>query len=454
MEFNTDYRTERFALSAEWEQFPDAVKEHALMSSLDIMMALILGSYGKQFDAGEKLATLTGMNGDIPVVGSDKTYNLLGAAIVMGHASNSFDIDDGHRMIQGHPGTSFIGGVLAAAIEKNLKYKDFLSVLVTCYELTIRWALAMQKHYGFLHSTGTYGAFGTALGVGRILGFDEKQLNNALSIADYHAPLTPVMRAVEYPSMNKDGVPFGALVGTMAVLETICGSTGRTHILEIPEYREHLDNLWETWHILELYYKPYTCCRWAHQPIQAILDLKSEYGFGYEQVERVKVYTFRSAARLSKIEPKNTDEAQYNIAWPVASALVYSDVGYMQVRDEALNDEQVLGMMKRLSFEVNPELDAQFPGKRLAYVDILMNDGTHYQSRVYEAPGEMDDPGLNLDWIKQKFKRITRWLLDENKQEEIIDMMTNPEQDMRIKEIVLKINGDLKNTSSVLRMHS
>lgn len=444
MVFNTDYKTERYALYAQWEQFPEAVREHALMSSLDIMMALILGSYGKQFEAGEKLARMMGLGGDIPVVGSEKTYNLLGAAIAMGHASNSFDIDDGHRQIQGHPGTSFIGGVLAAAIQKDLKYKDFLSIFVTCYELTIRWALAMQKDYGFLHSTGTYGAFGTALGVGRILGFDEKQLNNALSIADYHAPLTPVMRAVEYPSMNKDGVPFGALVGTMAVLETICGSTGRTHILEMPEYKEHLDNLGKVWHITELYYKPYTCCRWAHQPIQAICDLMAEHSFTYEDVESVKVNTFRSAVRLSKIEPSTTDEAQYNIAWPVASALVHGDVGYMQIRDEALKDERVLAMMKRLSFEVNPELDALFPGKRMAFVEIELKDGTQYKSRVYEAPGEMDDPNLNLEWIKKKFKRITRWMLDEDKQEEIIGMMTNPELEMTMKEIVLKINSELK----------
>lgn len=444
MDFITDYRTEKFALENNWDRLPAEVREHGLMCSLDIMMALILGSYGRQFAAGEKVATMMGMTGDIPIVGSGKTYNLLGAAIAMGHASNSFDIDDGHRQIQGHPGTSFIGGVLAAAVQKNLKYKDFLSVFVTCYELTIRWALAMQKDYGFLHSTGTYGAFGTALGVGRIIGLDEKQLNNALSIADYHAPLTPVMRAVEYPSMNKDGVPFGALVGTMAVLETLSGSTGRTHILEMPEYKEHLDDLGKVWHIMELYYKPYTCCRWAHQPIQAIIDLMGEHGFGYEGVEKVRVNTFRSAARLSKIEPKDTDEAQYNIAWPVASALVFGDVGYPQVRDEALKDERVLGMMKCLSFEVNPELDAQFPGKRLAFVEIELKNGRTLKSKVYEAPGEMDDPELNLDWIQKKFKRITRWMLDEDKQDEIINMMANPEADFTMRELVLKINRDLK----------
>lgn len=414
------------------------------MCSLDILGALILGSYGKQFHAGERLALTAGMKGDIPVVGSRNTYNLLGAAIAMGHSSNSFDIDDGHRQIQGHPDASFIAGVLAAAVSKNVKYKDFLSVLVVCDEATIRWALAMQKEYGYLHSTGAYGAFGTALGEGLLLGFDEKQLNNALSIADFHAPMTPVMRSVEYPSMNKDGVPFGALVGTMAVLETINGSTGKTHILEKPEYAEYLDDMGKVWHILELYYKPYTCCRWAHPSIKAIIDLMQEYSFRYTDVDRVTVHTFRSAVRLSKIEPANTDEAQYNIAWPLASALVYGDVGYQQVRDEAMKDSRVLAMMKRLAFVVDSDLDAQFPGKRLARVEVDLKNGNHYKSKIYEAPGEPDNPELNLGWIEDKFRRITRPMLTARSQDEVVRFMTDSDSKMGIKDFIIELNAELQ----------
>ncbi len=446
MKFETNYAVESFALNARWEDFPERVKEHAVMCSLDILGALILGSHGKQFEEGERLALSAGLKGDIPIIGSSHTYNLLGATIAMGHSSNSFDIDDGHRQIQGHPGASFIAGVMAAAASKNVRYTDYLSTLVVCYELTIRWALAMHEEYGYLHSTGAYGAFGTALGVGRLLGFDKRQLNNALSIADFHAPMTPVMRSVEYPSMNKDGVPFGALVGTMAVLETICGSTGKTHILEKPEYAGHLDNLGKVWHILELYYKPYTCCRWAHQPIKAIIDLKNAYSFSYTDVDKVIVNTFSSATKLSRIEPANTDEAQYNIAWPVASAVVYGDVGYQQVRDEALKDERVLDMMKRLSFVVDPELDAQFPGRRLAYVAVTLKNGIHYKSRIYEAPGEPDDPDLDLGWIEEKFRHITKPFLRANSQDEVIRLVTDPESETGVRDLIIKINAVLKDS--------
>ncbi len=444
MSFETNFAVERFALDAKWEDFPESVKEHALMCSLDILGALLLGSCGRQFAIGERLAMTAGLTGDIPIVGSSNTYNLLGAVIAMSHSSNSFDIDDGHRQIQGHPGASFIAGVLAAAVSKNVRYKDFLSTLVVCYELTIRWASAMQREYGYLHSTGAYGAFGTALGIGRLIGFDEKQLNNALSIADFHAPMTPVMRSVEYPSMNKDGVPFGALVGAMAVLETINGSTGKTHLLEKPEYSGYLDTLGKAWLILDLYFKPYTCCRWAHQPIKAVIDLMKEYSFCYADVDCVTVNTFGSAVKLSKIEPADTDEAQYNIAWPIASALVCGDVGFQQVRDEALKDGRVLDMMKRLHFVVDPNLDAQFPEKRLAYVEVGLKSGIHYKSRICEAPGEKDDPDLNLGWIEDKFRRITCYMLNEKSQDDIIRLATNPDAQMGMKDFILTINPLLR----------
>lgn len=442
MEFRTDYRTERYILHTKWNDLPQKVQNRAVMCGVDLMTALIIGSEGKQFHTGRKMAKALGLSGTIPVVGSSDQFNLLGAAIAMGHSSNSFDIDDGHRIICGHPGTSFVGGVLAAALHQNTSWREYLISLVVCYELTIRWAMAMQAHYGYLHSTGAYGAFGTAAGVGRLLGLHEQQLNCALSIADFHAPMTPVMRAVEYPSMNKDGVPFGALVGTMAVLETLYGETGKTHLLEMPEYGAYLDDLGEKYHIMDLYFKPYTCCRWAHQPIRACLDLTHEYNIDPDDIAHVKVHTFRAAARLSKEIPGDTDEAQYNIAYPVASAIIHGDLGYSQICDDALNDKRVLNMMQKLEFVVDPEMEKEFPVRRLAWVEISMSDDQIYTSKVYDAPGEPEDPTLSLPWVADKFRRITKEVLSSDQQEMLLDLMA-VQLDLPVRTVVQKVNSAL-----------
>ena len=440
MQFVTDYKLEDYILNTSWEDFAQNIKERAVVCSIDLFMALLLGSKGRQFKAGVRIAETVCKEGSVPVVGLDKTFNFLGSTIAMSHASNSFDIDDGHNIIKGHPGTSFIAGIMAAGLEKEVSYKEFLTTLVVSYEVTIRWALAEQRHYGFLHSTGTYGAFGTTAGAGRLYGLNKEQLNNALSISDFHAPLTPVMRSVEYPSMNKDGVPFGALVGAMAIIETLAGSTGYGNLLETPEYRHHLSSLGKDYEIMNLYFKPYTCCRWAHQPIKACLDLMAKHAFTSDDIKEIIVYTFDSAAKLSKKVPTSTDEAQYNIAYPISAALVHGDLGYMQVREEALDNTKVLAMMKRLKFVTDPELDKLFPEKRLARVKIAFNDGTVLRSEIYAAPGEAQD-NVGLNWITEKFKRITAPVMGVDKQNKLLEMLTG-DIDVPLNTIVDYINKD------------
>lgn len=136
--------------------------------------------------------------------------------------------------------------------------------------------------------------------MGRLPGFTQEQMNNALSMAEFHAPLTPVMRSVKYPSMNKDGVPFGALVGAEATLETLAGSTAYGYLLETPKYQKYLESLGKAYEIMNLYFKPYTCCRWAHQPIQACIDLMKVNSFIHKDVEQVCVHTFDSAVQWTK----------------------------------------------------------------------------------------------------------------------------------------------------------
>ena len=217
MRFETDYRLEKFILETRWEQLPDRVQERLKGCFLDLMGALLIGSRSEQFRVGVRLANSLYGIGNLPVIGSDERFNFMGASCAMGHSSNAYDIDDGHNLIRAHPGTSFIGPVLAAAYEKDISRNEFLTTLLVAYEVTIRSGAAIMDYYQYPHSSGTFGAVGTAVGVGRIYGFDEEKLNHVLSVSEFNAPLVPGIRSVEYPSRNKDGVPSGAIIGAWAV---------------------------------------------------------------------------------------------------------------------------------------------------------------------------------------------------------------------------------------------
>lgn len=442
MQLISDLRLERYVLGLTWGELPDAVRERARACALDLVGALSLGSLGRQFSVGLTLARSIFASGDVPILGSDERFSLVGATVAMGHAANSFDIDDGHSLIKRHPGASFISGLMAAALERNVTYGEFLTTLVAGYDVAVRAGLAMQESYVFLHSTGCYGAVATAACMGRLMGLDAAQLNTALAIADFHAPLTPVMRSVEIPSMSKDGVPFGALVGAMAVQEAVAGESGRVHTLELAEEARLLDDLEESFEIMNLYFKPYTCCRWAHQPIRAALALMDERGLAPSDVAHVTVHTFDAAAHLSKAVPRETDEAQYNITWPVAAAIAHEDLGYAEVRDEALSDPATLDIMGRLDFVVDPKLEAQFPARRRAWVEVVTTSGATLRSPICEAEGEASDD-IGPAWVAKKFRRVTAPALGSDDQERIVTTLLSGDVTTPICEIIDTVNGAL-----------
>ena len=441
MNFKTDYKLENYILDTNWQDLPCEVQDRLKGCMIDLFGALIVGSKSQQFAAGLKLAKSVFGGGDIAVIGSDEHFSFAGASTAMGHSSNAYDIDDGHNITRAHPGTSFVGAILAAAYDKNVSRNEFLTALLVAYETTVRMGASLMDYYNYAHSSGTFGAVGVAAGVGRLFGFNKEQLNNALSVAEFNAPLVPGIRSVEYPSMNKDGVPFGVMTGVLAVLDTACGFTGNKHMLEADEYRHYLDDLGQKHQVMDLYFKPYPCCRWAHPAIDACLELISEHKISPSDIEKVTIYTFKRATMLSKIVPQTADEAQYNIAYPVASSIVYGDFGFTQVLEENLNDSTVIDMMSRLEFRVDDALDARFPAERICRAEIKTKQGDTYISSECEPRGEAKE-NIGIDWLSDKFYRITGPVLSKQSQDKLLKLITQ-DNDLPIREIVDTVNKKL-----------
>ena len=441
MKFETTYKLEDFILNTRWEHLPAQVQQRMKGCFVDLMGALLIGSKSGQFRVGLRLAKKLYGSGTVPVIGTQERFNFMGASAAMGHSSNAYDIDDGHNMTRAHPGTSFVGAVLAAALEKNLSRNEFLTAMLVAYETTVRSGAAIMDYYQYAHSSGTFGAVGVAAGVGRIYGFDREQLNNALSVAEFNAPLVPGIRSVEYPSMNKDGVPFGVMIGALAVQATLCGFEGNKNLLESEEHSHYLDDLGQKYQVMDLYFKPYTCCRWAHPAIDACVGLMKEHDLKPEDIRHVTVETFHRATLLSRIVPKTVDEAQYNIAYPVAAALVYGDFGYAQVRQESLGDPRVVEMMDRLSFAVDEELDAQFPAKRICRAIIETADGRRLVSPDCQPRGEASE-NIGLSWLTEKFCRITAPVTNKEGRQRLLELLTG-EADVPVCMIVEAANKAL-----------
>lgn len=312
-----------------------------------------------------------------------------GAAFANGVLANVLDFDDGHRLTKGHPGAVVIPAALAVAQLVDASPTEFVSAVIAGYEVAIRAGIALHGRDPAYHASGAWGGLGAAAAAARLLGLDAGQTLAALGLAEYHAPIAHIMRSCAEPQMTKDACGWGAVTGVSSALLAARGFTSvRAEFLD-----SDLDDLGERWALEELYIKAYPCCRWSQAAIAAARSAAAGQPLGAGAVERVAIRTFAAADGLAKVIPASTEEAQYNLIWPVACALVRGDFGVDEVLGP-FTDPDVGAVFARTDVVVDPALTAAFPQRRLTAVEITLSDGRTLSAGPVEAAGEPDDPSL------------------------------------------------------------
>jgi 2-methylcitrate dehydratase PrpD len=225
-----------------------------------------------------------------------------------------------------------------------------------------------------------------------LLKTESSVLMHALGTAGYHGAITPMMRGIDVPAMAKDGVGWGAMTGVVALLLAEEGFTGTPSLLAEPPAAPLVDTLGREFRILDLYFKRYTCCRWAQPAIRGALSLSRTSQVAPSEIARVIVRTFAEATRLAFPRPRTSEEAQYSLPYPVAAALVLGRFGPSEVRDDNLTNAAVLDLASRVEMVAEPRFQEQFPAKALADVELTTVDGRRLGSGPVQAAGDPDDP--------------------------------------------------------------
>jgi 2-methylcitrate dehydratase PrpD len=317
-----------------------------------------------------------------------RRLGVVGAAWANAVLANVLDMDDGHRLTKGHPGAMVIPGALAVAQSRDAGLTALLEAVAVGYEVAIRAGIDLHRRDPAYHASGAWGAIGVAAAAARLLGLDHAATAHALGLAEYHGPIAPIMRCCGEPAMTKDACDAGARIGVEAALLAARGFTSVSSQCAA----EMEGELGVRWRLLELYVKPHPCCRWTQPAIRAALQLAARPGFDAGAVERVEIRTFEAASGLSHELPADTEQAQYNIAWPVAAALVHGAFDVEHVLGP-FDDPRVADLLARTEVVVDPELTAAFPERRLTAVGVATAGGWS-ATEPLEARGEPDDP----DW--------------------------------------------------------
>jgi 2-methylcitrate dehydratase PrpD len=413
-----------FILDVRWNDLPAAVQHQTRRCLLDLMGALLAG---RRTPVGAIMAEVVREScaGDQATIAvSGERVSFIGAALANGFAQNALDIDDGYRLVKGHPGASFLPGLLAALEMKGgCTGTDFLTAVVIGYEIGIRAGLIRHAVYPTYHSSGSWGAVATAAAAGRLFGLDRTHLREALGTAEYHAPIAPMVKGIDVPCMGKDSLGWGNMTGLVSVLMARRGFTGVEPFFSDSPQKEWLTTLGRQYEILNLYFKPYAACRWAQPAVAGCLKLVKKHHLKPADLATVRVRTFKAAASLTRQPPRNTEEAQYNLAFPVAAALLDGDVGPAQVLPPRLFDQDILDLAGRLEVDVEAAFEDRFPAKAMASVEIITRDGRRFDSGPVEARWEPPDTLPSDNELREKFIWLVGPVLGQARAHELLQLI-------------------------------
>ena len=418
-----------FALNLRWEDLPASVQHQAKRCLLDSLGAMIAGSQAPVAGIMREMAIEQFAGDQATILVAGERVSAAGAALANGFFGNALDIDDGYRNVKGHPGACALPPVLAAAqLAGGGSGAEFLTALVVAYELGIRAGVIRHATYEVYHSSGSWGAIAGAAAAGRLIGLSENQIFHAMGAAEYHAPIAPMMKGIDTPAMVKDSIGWGCMVAVLSAIMARDGFTGIRPLFDDAPEPSLVLNLGQQWEILNLYFKPYAACRWGQPAVAGALNIVRDHHLTPDQIRHIRVRTFDAATRLPNGHPRNTEEAQYSLAFPVAAALLDGEVGPGQVLPPRLHDPDLLSLLDRVSTEVAPEFEAEFPAKAPAEVVVETTAGGIYRSGRIEALWEPPDTLPADNELEAKFLWLTGPIIGRLRASDLIKKIRSADQ--------------------------
>ena len=412
-----------FILALRPENVPVSAREMAKRCILDLAGAAAAGFDSPAARATRQVFTGLFAPGSSAVWFSDLRLASAPAAAINSAAASALDVDDGHRTAGGHPGASIVPAAFAVAEEVGASAEELLTAIVVGYEVGIRVAAARDFSALDTCSTGRWCSYGAVAAGGFLKRLAPKKLAEALAIAGVQSPgLSASGYSTVMGNHVKEGIPWSTLTGLVALEAADRGFSGPTDILDHPSYFDRkaiLKGLGDTYAVERVYFKPYSCCRWIHSALDALLGMMADHEIAPEDIEGIQVHTFGRALRLNNYcNPDSLEGAQYSIPFSLAVAALRGRGALLPMHPDCLGQSEIVSLAEKVDLRFDADLDRGFPARAAARL-VLKTRGGDRERLVRDAWGDPDNP-LDVPSLERKFCTLTEGFFQSKEQNETI----------------------------------
>lgn len=448
----------RFIQKTTWEDLPPEVQERARVCMMDNLGSALAGIQARASRIAAETAQALFLGDQSTLIYSGRKVSALGAAFANGVAANAVDIDDSGMYTWGHPGAQALAAALALCEARNASGAEMLAASVVGYEVMFRAARCWYDSNSFMRCCGSWGSTGCAALAAHIMKLPPEQILNALGIAEFDSPYLPLMKSVDEPTMVKHGIGLGALTGLMSADLASRDFTGTSSLFSEERYSSWVGDIGENFILPRgITWKDFACCAWSHPAVLAIQRLLAEGKFVEQEISKIIVEVYEAALHLGTRLPETTEQAQFNLAWPIAALIVDGEVGPKQVLEPRLSDERIRAIAAKVELTVSDELTRLYQlcevgdpeGRDAARVTIELKNGQKVESDLSYIQTYAEQ-----NWNRDRMEKKFRWLLEEILPKpaisQLVEMIWNLDKLKDISELTNLISTHLSPVSPAL----
>jgi 2-methylcitrate dehydratase len=331
-----------------------------------------------------------------------------------------------------HPSDNF-GSVLAAAEHVQASGEQFLLALAVAYEVQCRFTVAVPvMAKGFNHAIQL--AVSVAAASGKLFGLTEEQIAHAISIATVDNVSLSCVHS-EPVSQWKGFSP--GITGMRAVYVTSLAKRGLTGPLGVFEGPNGLERMFNQaipidWKDPSLEVVKQTVmkkfCSLIHgQPVlEATLDLKRKHGLTAETIDGVTCDIFQSGYDIagggvfgSKDRPQTKEQADYNLKYLIAAALLDGQVGPAQLEPQRIQAADAQALLARVVVRPDEVFSARYPQELNARITIHTKNGGEFVQEKLGYEGSLANP-MSWERTVEKFHWLSEAYADPDLRDRII----------------------------------
>lgn len=141
-------------------------------------------------------------------------------------------------------------------------------------------------------------------------------------------------------------------------------------------------------------FKWHASCRHTHPSVDALLSLMEKNAVAFDDIDSVVTRTYQAAFDVLGLSGagETVHQSKFSMGFVLAVAAKNGQAMITDFTEDALKDPSLREFQKRVSMELDPEIDRAFPEKWQGTVIVTTKSGNKFTESVSFAKGDPELP--------------------------------------------------------------